>query len=58
VFFLLAGGAGSSQSAFHSDFVQDSIFVGFGNFEYLFGNRYYGTLFNTAVFSVLVTVTA
>jgi sn-glycerol 3-phosphate transport system permease protein len=58
--FLLARGAGDLAVAFIPDpFGLKTQFVGFGNFEYLFGNRFYRASFlTTAIFSVLVTVSA
>jgi len=60
VFFFWPAGQAIYQSAFIPDpFGLKTQFVGFGNFEYLFGNRYYRESFlTTAVFSVLVTVSA
>jgi len=60
VFFFWPAAQAVYQSAFIPDpFGLKTQFVGFGNFEYLFGNRYYRESFlTTAVFSVLVTVTA
>lgn len=60
VFFFWPAGQAIYQSAFIPDpFGLKTQFVGFGNFEYLFGNRYYReSFFTTAVFSVLVTVSA
>lgn len=60
VFFFWPAGQAIYQSAFIPDpFGLKTQFVGFGNFEYLFGNRYYRESFlTTAVFSVLVTVSS
>ncbi|EDQ32063.1 ABC-type sugar transport system, permease component [Hoeflea phototrophica DFL-43] len=60
VFFFWPAGQAIYQSAFIPDpFGLKTQFVGFGNFEYLFGNRFYReSFFTTAVFSVLVTVSA
>lgn len=60
VFFFWPAGQAIYQSAFIPDpFGLKTQFVGFGNFEYLFGNRYYRESFlTTAVFSVLVTISA
>jgi sn-glycerol 3-phosphate transport system permease protein len=60
VFFFWPAGQAIYQSAFIPDpFGLKTQFVGLGNFEYLFGNRYYRESFlTTAVFSVLVTVSA
>jgi sn-glycerol 3-phosphate transport system permease protein len=60
VFFFWPAGQAIYQSAFIPDpFGLKTQFVGFGNFEYLFGNRFYRESFlTTAVFSVLVTVSA
>ncbi|MCY0094082.1 sn-glycerol-3-phosphate ABC transporter permease UgpA [Hoeflea ulvae] len=60
VFFFWPAGQAIYQSAFIPDpFGLKTQFVGLGNFEYLFGNRYYRESFlTTAVFSVLVTVSS
>jgi len=60
VFFFWPAGQAVYQSAFIPDpFGLKTQFVGFGNFEYLFGNRFYReAFFTTGVFSVLVTVSA
>jgi sn-glycerol 3-phosphate transport system permease protein len=60
VFFFWPAWQAIYQSAFIPDpFGLKTQFVGLGNFEYLFGNRYYRESFlTTAVFSVLVTVSA
>jgi len=60
VFFFWPAGQAIYQSAFIPDpFGLKTQFVGLGNFEYLFGNRYYReSFFTTAVFSVLVTVSS
>ena len=58
VFFFWPAGQAVYQSAFIPDpFGLKSRFVGWGNFEYLFGDRYYLESFKTtAIFSTLVTV--
>ncbi|MEP3436661.1 MAG: sn-glycerol-3-phosphate ABC transporter permease UgpA [Hoeflea sp.] len=60
VFFFWPAGQAVYQSAFIPDpFGLKTQFVGLGNFEYLFSNRYYReSFFTTAIFSVLVTVSA
>ena len=60
VFFFWPAGQAIYQSAFIPDpFGLKTQFVGLGNFEYLFGNRYYLESFSTtAIFSVLVTVSS
>ena len=58
VFFFWPAGQAVYQSAFIPDpFGLKSRFVGWGNFEYLFGDPYYLESFKTtAIFSTLVTV--
>lgn len=58
VFFFYPAGQAVWQSMFIPDpFGLKSQFVGFGNFEFLFGDRYYRSAFaTTAIFSGLVTV--
>jgi sn-glycerol 3-phosphate transport system permease protein len=58
VFFFWPAGQAIYQSAFIPDpFGLRSLFVGFGNFEFLFSDPYYLASFRTtAVFSSLVTV--
>jgi len=58
VFFFYPAGQAIWQSLFIPDpFGLSSQFVGLGNFEYLFGDKYYRTSFlTTAIFSVLVTL--
>lgn len=58
VFFFWPAGQAVYQSAFIPDpFGLKSRFVGWGNFEYLFGDPYYLASFKTtAIFSTLVTV--
>ena len=58
VFFFYPAGQAIWQSMFIPDpFGLSSQYVGMGNFEYLFGDKYYRTSFiTTAVFSTLVTL--
>jgi len=58
VFFFYPAGQAVWQSMFIPDpFGLKSQFVGFGNFEFLLGDRYYRSAFaTTAIFSGLVTV--
>ena len=58
VFFFYPAGQAIWQSLFIPDpFGLSMQFVGLGNFEYLFGNRFYRASFvTTAIFSVSVTV--
>jgi len=58
VFFFYPAGQAIWQSLFIPDpFGLSSQFVGLGNFEYLFGDKYYRASFlTTAVFSILVTM--
>ncbi len=58
VFFFYPAGQAIWQSLFIPDpFGLSSQFVGLGNFEYLFGDRYYrASFFTTALFSILVTL--
>lgn len=58
VFFFYPAGQAVWQSMFIPDpFGLKTRFVGLGNFEYLFGDRYYRTAFlTTAIFSGLVTL--
>ena len=58
VFFFYPAGQAIWQSLFIADpFGLSSQFVGFGNFEYLFGDKYYRASFlTTAIFSILVTL--
>ncbi len=58
VFFFYPAGQAVWQSLFIPDpFGLKSQFVGLGNFEFLFGDKYYGASFvTTAIFSSLVTI--
>ncbi|MFZ7089987.1 sn-glycerol-3-phosphate ABC transporter permease UgpA [Primorskyibacter sp. 2E233] len=58
VFFFYPAGQAIYQSLFIPDpFGLSMQYVGLGNFEYLFGDKYYRASFvTTAVFSILVTV--
>jgi sn-glycerol 3-phosphate transport system permease protein len=58
VFFFYPAGQAIWQSLFIPDpFGLSSQFVGLGNFEYLFGDKYYRASFlTTAIFSTLVTL--
>ena len=60
VFFFYPAGQAIWQSLFIPDpFGLSSQYVGLGNFEYLFGDKYYRQSFaTTALFSTLVTLTA
>ncbi|EAR52108.1 sn-glycerol-3-phosphate transport system, permease protein [Oceanicola granulosus HTCC2516] len=60
VFFFYPAGQAIWQSLFIPDpFGLSMEYVGLGNFEYLFGNRYYLASFvTTALFSTLVTLTS
>lgn len=60
VFFFWPAAQAIYQSAYIPDpFGLKTQFVGFGNFEYLFGNRFYReSFFTTAIFSVLVTISS
>ena len=58
IFFFYPAGQAIWQSLFIADpFGLSSQFVGLGNFEYLFGDKYYRASFlTTAIFSILVTL--
>jgi len=58
VFFFYPAGQAIWQSLFIPDpFGLSSQFVGLGNFEFLFGDKYYrASFFTTALFSILVTL--
>lgn len=58
IFFFWPAGQAIWQSMFIPDpFGLKAQFVGFGNFEFLFGDRYYrASFYTTATFSILVTV--
>ena len=58
VFFFYPAGQAIWQSLFIPDpFGLSSVFVGLGNFEFLFSDKFYRTSFTTtAVFSILVTL--